>query len=683
MNTLAQTIWYIMFLLTWIQLFTTLFVLNIRGNGIGNEYIAYIFYETVIIWLVTLWGITELLSIFHGFTHESIVIVWGIIVIVQGIYLCFQRSVVISVSKRLKIIVREKLVQVSKGVVTSILLATICVILLRNSFLSVFTVPYNYDSMTYHLSRVMFWIEERSVNCFDTNIWRQVLCPPLDEYIIAHIIILTGGDIFVNTVQTIASFVCTITGYGIMRKIGCDRNGALGGILLMLTMNIFIAESISTQNDVFTAALLLVFCRILIEVCSYERNLLISWNGILLFIMIGISAGLIFCSKTNACLPAVIIALWALLFRFKKGDKICVLLLYCIITIVPAFVVALPILTRYSVSVGDILASNFLGDLTIRTVNPRFVVLNALKNVANCSITNWNCGILLNSLVKISNALNVRLNDPLITWRTETWQKMAYSLNMDSASAYLVTPLLIVASFLWIYRRIKCKSDSYRSFEAMCFLQFLVSTMVICWSPWVTRLLLPSLCLLIMGITSVLNKQFNEWIFGKDDVKSRTVFMSYAVLFIVFFQLISCSSESFFFHQKIAKMNVEKNSDRFELYFLNNKYLDSYTEFRRILSTNCRYQKVGLYTGSNSYQYPLLIDTYGKGQKIKNVKFDDVEDDIIRISNKMNEDYHPNIILVSDIKLTTEELHKCNDIVYRCIWIDESGNYSAWVPQSD
>ena len=69
--------------------------------------------------------------------------------------------------------------------------------------ISIKTVPYNWDSMTYHLPRIMHWIQNGSINHYSTNIVRQVTSPTFAEVSNMHIYLLSGEtDLYVNLLQT-------------------------------------------------------------------------------------------------------------------------------------------------------------------------------------------------------------------------------------------------------------------------------------------------------------------------------------------------------------------------------------------------------------------------------------------------------------------------------------------------
>ena len=71
--------------------------------------------------------------------------------------------------------------------------------------------PNNWDSMSYHLSRIQYWIQGSGIHFFDTNNFRQNLFSPLSEFIILHTQILSDTDLFANLVQWVCYIINMVT----------------------------------------------------------------------------------------------------------------------------------------------------------------------------------------------------------------------------------------------------------------------------------------------------------------------------------------------------------------------------------------------------------------------------------------------------------------------------------------
>ncbi|MBM4188340.1 MAG: DUF2029 domain-containing protein [Gemmatimonadetes bacterium] len=110
--------------------------------------------------------------------------------------------------------------------------------------------PNNWDSMTYHLTRVEHWFSLGSVAHYPTAIDRQVWQPPFAEYLVAVAMGWSGGgDRLANLVQWLAFVGAVAAVARVTRTIGGD--GAAGSLaaLLAATLPSAVLQATSTQND--------------------------------------------------------------------------------------------------------------------------------------------------------------------------------------------------------------------------------------------------------------------------------------------------------------------------------------------------------------------------------------------------------------------------------------------------
>ena len=170
--------------------------------------------------------------------------------------------------------------------------------------------PNNWDSMTYHMSRVAHWIQNRSVEFFPTSMPRQLWASPWAEYAIAQLQILTQSDRLANMVQW-WSMTASVIGVSLIAKIlGAGRRGQILSALAAATLPVGILEASSTQND-YAVAFWLV-CITVFELKLIKELKLRS------AVFLGLSLGLAVLTKGTALTFAAPMTAWALITGFKK-----------------------------------------------------------------------------------------------------------------------------------------------------------------------------------------------------------------------------------------------------------------------------------------------------------------------------------------------------------------------------
>src|SRR5262249_49796460 len=125
--------------------------------------------------------------------------------------------------------------------------------------------PNNYDSMTYHMSRVAHWIQNRTLYPYPTNIHRQLFMGYWAEAAITHFQILSGSDRFANFVQWFAFLGCIIATSFVVARLGGSSRAQWTAALLVATTPELIGESISTQTDMVCAFWMTCFVTLLFD----------------------------------------------------------------------------------------------------------------------------------------------------------------------------------------------------------------------------------------------------------------------------------------------------------------------------------------------------------------------------------------------------------------------------------
>ena len=113
--------------------------------------------------------------------------------------------------------------------------------------------PNTWDSMSYHLSRVGYYLQYGSLNHFFTNNLRQVDFPANAEVVLLWTVVFPRCDALAGLVQFCAALGCAFSIYGVARALGLKRYFAALCPLFVLGMPEIGLQASSTQNDLFTA----------------------------------------------------------------------------------------------------------------------------------------------------------------------------------------------------------------------------------------------------------------------------------------------------------------------------------------------------------------------------------------------------------------------------------------------
>lgn len=262
---------------------------------------------TAVIWGSLVSVSTEILGLLHSIQRLTIVSFWLIIFVICMVFIYRHR--------------REISFKVGKlqldGALAWIMLAIIAAYMGVTLLVAVIAPPNTNDSMQYHMSRVMHWIVNRSVDFFPTPSDRQLWMPPLAEYAIMHFQILSGNDVFANLVQWLSMAGSVIGASLIASRLGAGQKGQLFAGLFAVTLPMGVLQSTSTQTDYVAAfwGICLAFFAIseAYRVVSESANRLI-FNSFLMALAFGLGV----LTKGTFVVCAVPFLLWLLVVLIWK-----------------------------------------------------------------------------------------------------------------------------------------------------------------------------------------------------------------------------------------------------------------------------------------------------------------------------------------------------------------------------
>jgi 4-amino-4-deoxy-L-arabinose transferase-like glycosyltransferase len=291
-----------------------LIVVHRRAIGFGNLSIRGALVLAFLAFELLLLVITELTSVGHNFTFGVVAGVWGVLVIVL---LVAARNPLRRLANRagteggFRARVRGYLdnLSVEDRIWLGVLVA-IFGILIAIGFEYL---PSNSDSLVYHLARVEHWIQNRTVAPFATHYLPQIEFPPLSEYNLALLHLLSGTDRFDAGMSLLAAVVSVVGASELARLLGGTRSVQIVAAVVCATIPSGVLLATSTENDYFTAAIGVGVLIILVSLATTRR-----WKPVA--IALGIATGLAFMAKTTTPLmigPTVLILLVVALRRLR------------------------------------------------------------------------------------------------------------------------------------------------------------------------------------------------------------------------------------------------------------------------------------------------------------------------------------------------------------------------------
>ena len=213
-------------------------------------------------WGVGLVAITELLSASALLNRPSLLICWGLTDTLVW-FLAIRRD---QRGVRLYSVLREEWARVRTAVTTAagwpldlrLMLMAIILLLSLLGLVALLTPTGNWDSLAYHLPRVMHWTQQQSVAHYPAISPSQLEMGPWSAFLQTHVFLLLGSDRFANCIQWMALVGCLFNCTFITRCLAdsADDNSLRRQIftaLLVATLPTAVVESITPQTDLVTA----------------------------------------------------------------------------------------------------------------------------------------------------------------------------------------------------------------------------------------------------------------------------------------------------------------------------------------------------------------------------------------------------------------------------------------------
>ncbi|OUX33760.1 MAG: hypothetical protein CBE24_01905 [bacterium TMED264] len=513
--------------------------------------------------------------------------------------------------------------------------------------IAIISPPNNWDSMSYHLSRIQHWIQNNGVHFFGTNNFRQNLFSPFSEFIILHTQILSNSDVFANSVQWFNLIICMSTISLICKEFGLSRRLQLFSAFFICSMPIVILESSSTQNDIILSTFILLFYYY--QLCSIKNpsrsNLYFS----------GLSLGLGVLTKGTSYVFLFSIGVTYFLYSFIYNNSISrkTVLHRTIGIIFIGLSINIPHYTRSFIKYGDFLGLNsnqiHANEIfSLLTIFSNFIRHLAFQLGSNIELLNW----YLYRIVQIF--LGDKISDPKTSFLDRDFRPPFFSLHEDSAGNFIHTVLISIVFILsfFLFRKI-------RKIQMTSFLISLVSILLYCllfkWQPWTGKIL--SLLIVVTPFTLVVVSYA---------FKDRM--LKIIISFVLFILLIG-TLPYLFLNKSRPLLPLNNKSiiyqDRLMGYFNNRPELFKQYQslVKNIIINDVEFSNdyIAYHLGGDTWEYPFWVMLKEKFSKKIPFIFNLRKDDLHNLIQSNSLPIY--IILENRLFINLEKIEKCYDII--------------------
>ncbi len=363
------------------------------------------------------------------------------------------------------------------------LLAGIGVIVVLVGVTALAAPPNTYDSMTYHMSRVMHWMQAHSVAYYPTHILRQLHHNPWAEYAILQFQILTGTDRYANLVQWF-SLVGSVVGVSLLAQIlGASPRGQLLAGLVCATIPMAILQGSSTQTDLVASFWLVCFV-------DWALLLLDPGAGWGTASCAGLALGLAMLTKATAYVFAFPFLVWMGL-KLVRQPRQGILRLGLVLAIAAALngghYSRNFLLFGTPLGPGDEVTSGYANE----SLAPAAIASNLIRNVAihlSTPVPVINRTV-EQSIETIHHYLGLSTNDPRLTFTGARFQIGLLSNHEDYATNPVHVFLIALAVTWLVWNRDRSGAAGY--YLLAWGSAFVLFCIYLKWQPWISRLQLP------------------------------------------------------------------------------------------------------------------------------------------------------------------------------------------------
>lgn len=534
--------------------------------------------STTIVWGVLVTLITEILSLLRLIEYLPLICLWLLIntVLFLVLFSCEKNN---DFKKRFNFKFSEQRFYIFSLFCVAFITFTV-------GLIAVIVPPNNWDSMSYHMPRVVNWIQNHSVAHYPTNYTPQLYQPPWTEFAIMHFQILSGSDRFANLVQWFSMIGCLIGVSLLAKRLGGSFQGQVLAVVVASTIPMGILQASNTKNDYVLSFWLVCFVYYIILSLSRKNNKIY-------ILRISFSLALAILTKGTAYIYSFPFLLWFTIFgirRFKWSVFKYILTIGGIVIVLNA---------------GHYMRNFYLFGSPISTFTQKYTndvfsiptfISSVIKNAALHMVIPLDIGFnnMIEGVVyKLHNILNVDINDPRITWLGTKFSMQGVPTFEDTAGNPVHFWLILFTISLYITNYNLRKQKYSLSYLIAVLSSFLLFCFLVKWQPWHSRLHLPIFILFSPFVGVFLVKAFRYSSVAKYII---IILIQTSLIFVL------CNENK----PVLAHKNII-NTTRMEQYFqirddIKNDYINAANVVKQ---QKCR--NIGLSLYPDAWEYPFWV----------------------------------------------------------------------------
>ena len=453
--------------------------------------------HATVVWALQLTLITEVLSVFHLVTPVGIATGWTV-------------AIAVALALLARAAAAPAAVAASVGPIEKALIGGAALVVAAVALVAVVTPPNVPDVFVYHMTRVVVWAQQRSVEFFSTWSPQQLFQPPWSEYGMLHLFSLARSDRWVNLIQVFAFAGSAIVASLLARDLGARTSGQVLAAVLVVTTPEVVLQASNAKNDCVVAYWTVAFAFYLWRCAGAWR-----WPDV---VGAGAALGLMLLTKGVGYIVAAALAVGIAALLTRTGWRLA--LRRAPLLVLVAVLVNAGHYARNWQAFGSPLgctsaecggAYKFTND----DHSPAAIAANVARNIGIHLFTPfaaWN-QVVYGAVDKTVRAVGRTLDDPPTTWRDTTFAIEVPSRNEHTQGNPLQIVLVTVCLGLVVARFARYRgSPRLVVFGASVLGAFLLFCFVLRWQPWHTRLQIPLFVLWCPFVAVVIEREKAAWI---------------------------------------------------------------------------------------------------------------------------------------------------------------------------